>query len=408
MNSVNFMNVLPIGVDNFEVTAEPGSYAAISFNGVFHGASIVGEQGTVDVPITPIYETGMADIVITKPQYQPVISQITVSPLNGPYVTISEFIINAGDDGIVEFGETVYLSVTLDNVGTDPASDIEMILSENDEYITLVDYSEEFGTIPSEGSFTQNYAYSFTVSYSVPDNHHFVLTATINANEDSWESNMNMTAYAPVISAGSIQVTNDENGNGRLDPGETADIIVTLENNGGAGVNNLDIFLSTLDSYVTITEDSGNLDLFEANSNEDLVFSIIVSEETEIGHNVLFDLNINGDNEFTANDNFTLAIGLVLEDYEMGSFSGYPWEFGGNTPWIISNEAYEGSYCAQSGPISNVQTTEMYVSVNVTTDGEISFYYKVSSEAGYDYLRFFIDGIEMGAWSGAVDWLPAS
>ena len=108
----------------------------------------------------------------------------------------------------------------------------------------------------------------------------------------------------------------------------------------------------------------------------------------------MFDLSISADNDYNNTDSFTLSVGLVLEDFEMGSFAGYPWEFGGNGPWTISTEAYEGTYSAQSGAISNNQTSEMYVSVNVTTDGEISFYYKVSSEASYDYLRFYIDMID--------------
>jgi len=408
VNSVNYMNVLPVGIDFFEVSAEPGSYVAISFNGTLHGTAMIGEQGIVEVPITPIYEPGMADIVITKPQFQPVMNQVLVTPLDGPYVTIDEFTVNAGGDEVVEFGETVLITVTLENVGSDPATDVEMTLSEDDEYITLIDDSEGFGTIPPEGTFTQTYAYSFTVSNSVPDDHLFELTASIIADEDTWESSLHMTAYAPVVYSGTIQVTNDDNGNGRLDPGESADIGVTLDNNGGAVAHNLSVLLSTFDPFLTLNVDAGNLESLDAYSSAQVIFSVSVSEDTEIGHNVLFNLSISADNDYNTTDSFTLSVGLVLEDFEMGSFSGYPWEFGGNGPWTISTEAYEGTYSAQSGAIANNQTSEMYVSVNVTTDGEISFYYKVSSEASYDYLRFYIDGSEMGAWSGEVDWLPAA
>ena len=34
----------------------------------------------------------------------------------------------------------------------------------------------------------------------------------------------------------------------------------------------------------------------------------------------------------------------------------------------------------------------------------ISFYYKVSSEQGYDYLRFYVDGTQVQEWSGSVSW----
>ena len=36
--------------------------------------------------------------------------------------------------------------------------------------------------------------------------------------------------------------------------------------------------------------------------------------------------------------------------------------------------------------------------------GDITFYRKVSSEGSCDYLKFYIDGVEKGTWSGTRDW----
>ena len=46
----------------------------------------------------------------------------------------------------------------------------------------------------------------------------------------------------------------------------------------------------------------------------------------------------------------------------------------------------------------------MSVALTVLTDGNISFYYKVSSEPNWDLLKFWIDGTKMGQWSGTVAW----
>jgi len=40
--------------------------------------------------------------------------------------------------------------------------------------------------------------------------------------------------------------------------------------------------------------------------------------------------------------------------------------------------------------------------------GILSFMYKVSSESSYDFLRFAVDGVELGAWSGSLGWTEAS
>ncbi len=100
---------------------------------------------------------------------------------------------------------------------------------------------------------------------------------------------------------------------------------------------------------------------------------------------------------------------IISEDFETGDFTSYPWEMGGNAPWTItSTDPYEGTYCSKSGTISDNQTSDMSVNVNVVVGDTITFYYKVSSESNYDYLRFYIDGAQQNSWSGTVGWTQAS
>jgi hypothetical protein len=46
----------------------------------------------------------------------------------------------------------------------------------------------------------------------------------------------------------------------------------------------------------------------------------------------------------------------------------------------------------------------MSLEICVLNNSEISFVKKVSSEGSYDYLRFYIDDTEKGAWDGDQDW----
>jgi len=55
-----------------------------------------------------------------------------------------------------------------------------------------------------------------------------------------------------------VVVQNDPNANGILDPDETADLVVTIENEGGATAANITSTLTTTSSYITINDDSGN------------------------------------------------------------------------------------------------------------------------------------------------------
>ena len=58
--------------------------------------------------------------------------------------------------------------------------------------------------------------------------------------------------------------------------------------------------------------------------------------------------------------------------------------------------------------ITHNQTSELILNADVLAAGTISFYRKVSSESGYDYLKFFIDGSLQEQWAGEVAWSEVS
>lgn len=79
------------------------------------------------------------------------------------------------------------------------------------------------------------------------------------------------------------------------------------------------------------------------------------------------------------------------------------WTTGGDTKWFGQTETYiYDNDSAQSAPMGNLQST--YIQTNVTGPGNLTFYWKVSSEADYDFLRFYIDDVEQANISGEVDW----
>jgi PKD repeat protein len=94
-----------------------------------------------------------------------------------------------------------------------------------------------------------------------------------------------------------------------------------------------------------------------------------------------------------------------IEDFETGDFSKYEWQFEGNAEWFITDvNPYEGSFAAQSGDINDAQTSVMYLEYTVYAEDILSFWYKTSTESGWDFLRFYIDDVEMDEWSGITPW----
>ena len=116
----------------------------------------------------------------------------------------------------------------------------------------------------------------------------------------------------------------------------------------------------------------------------------------------------------TFNDTNTLTIdGLMnqrTEDFERADFSTFPWSTGGDADWTIQGVTqHSGTYAAEA-PLSltDNQMSHLQVRLKLTESGDMRFWYKVSSEADDDYLRFLIDGVMHDQWSGDIDWTDAN
>jgi len=100
-----------------------------------------------------------------------------------------------------------------------------------------------------------------------------------------------------------------------------------------------------------------------------------------------------------------------IEDFERGDFTNFQWITGGDAAdWTIqSTSKHSGEYAAQaSTPLGNNEMSYLEVQLKITGAGNISFWYRVSSEEGNDYLLFLIDGEEQDRWSGVVGWTQGS
>ena len=88
-NTVSHASSIPSGSSNFAVNAQAGSYVGISQNNVLKGAALVPASGTVNVQVSGITTGQPVKIVVTKPQRQPYIQDITVGGGGGTTYTVA-------------------------------------------------------------------------------------------------------------------------------------------------------------------------------------------------------------------------------------------------------------------------------------------------------------------------------
>ncbi len=409
-----YLNVIPLGSSEFTVQLQHNGnpsenmQCTILQNGELIGTAATDATGYVDIMFDAgSLVTGAAELFISGYNRPTETHQLQVAPA-GSFVTVSGSSVTSGNDNVIEFGENTILSLTLEEIGNlGDVHNVVVEISSSDDYIVIIDNTENVGTIPSGGTVNLVDAFDFDVDNDIPNEHSIEINIAITSDEGDWDSQIILVGYAAILELLSIEVVGGNNN--VLDPGETAVLTVEIHNIGGADLYNLIPSISSSNPDVTITILPILLDSLNAGVIENLaVCSVEVSEDAQAGDTIDFNLEITADNEFSYSEDFTLVIGLSIEDFESGDFSAFEWQQGGNADWTIDDESHEGVYSAKSGSIGHNSTTSITIELDVLANGEISFWKKVSTEENYDYFRFFIDGNLQDEWAGEIDWSESS
>ena len=402
--TVTHQTVTPVGTTTLTVTTEENAYVAISMGGVLLDAELADVTGIVSLTFPAISNVGTADIVVTKQFKQPYISSVQIISPTGPYVIYASNTIDdsaGNNNALVDYNELISMELDLQNIGSVNAQSIDVVISTNDTYITLIDSTDNVLIINSAQTITTN-SFTYQVANFIPDQHIVVFDVTMTDNlSNTWSSIINVTLNAPVLNHTTFTIDDATlgNGNGRLDAGETLDLIIDATNMGHADIVNLTATLGSLSSYVTINTTAVNLTLLNANQQQSTVFNITIDGNTPVGTYVEFPYDLT-DGAYAYNNTFSAIVGIIDEDYETGDFTNYAW-VQGVFPWSIdNNQVYEGMYSSRSGVIPDNSESELSITVDVTAPGDISFFKYLSSEQDYDFLKFKINGNKEGEWSG--------
>lgn len=411
--TANYQGLMPLNASSFTVNTEPFAYVAISKDGVLHGCALADETGLAEVEMfEPIVVPGEADVVITGQNIRPFIGTVTVASPNGAYVLFDELEIDDSDgngNGLVDFGEMIMLNVSLENLGSLTANSVTAAISTDDENVSIETETHVWPDIPAGEIAMEDAAFSFNVNELIPDQHIVAFDMTITDGTDTWNSTFNVTLNAPVLSIGSYTIDDGTgNNNGRIDPGETVNVVVPNLNEGGCDAINSIATLISGSPLITVNNATFDLETIVAGGTGNAIFNITVDPVAQVGEVVNLNYSVESA-PYSQNSVLAMTIGLIVEDFETGTFEMFEWDLSGDAEWeVTSTGAYEGTYAAKSGDITDNQVTSMSLTAEVSSDDQISFFYKVSSESGYDYLNFYIDGSLQDEWSGDVDWTEAA
>ena len=383
---------------------------SITYNNCIYGRGYTNAAGTVSINLinAPL---GNLSYTITVTgfnciTYIGVINQIIP---NIPWMTVSSVVYDDDNNDIPEFNESGFFDVTFSNVGSANATNLSCVLSCSTAGITITHNTITIPFLAANASTIIDNAFALSIADNIANGTeaNFTITMTIGGYPP-WTYEFFRIISAPALQFGNITIYDPTgNNNGRLDPGETVTISLLLNNIGGSVSPSGTATMSCSDSGITINNGYAVFSSIPASGNTTLSFNLTASASLTIG--TLITLNFNATaGAYTVNKLEPITLGLILEDFETGNFNAFGWTMG-TYPWTIDSSTYHsGNYAARSGSITHSQSSTMEIIRILSSVGTLSFWYKISSEANYDFLKFSVDGIVQGSWSGTVDWTQVS
>jgi len=167
-------------------------------------------------------------------------------------------------DGIINPGEAINVPTTILNMDIFTHNGVtgKIVKHGPDALFTITDSMKTFGNVPAgDSASTGSNGFKFTVDAGATNGHTLATDLILkDATDSTWVIGFNFTVGTADLAVAGVVVrdTATGNGNGRLDPGETADLIINLKNNGeGNGYSVAGNMASSNPAWLTVNDPDG-------------------------------------------------------------------------------------------------------------------------------------------------------
>ena len=152
-------------------------------------------------------------------------------------------------------GESVMMDLTLDNVTDEPVSNVSVVLSTDHAEVTITDNTVDFPNFAANETLTVENAFAFSVTNNVAANEQIKFNIEVSVGgEVTANFSFKVPVYDYDLQLGGTVVLNDDNDNGLLNPSETADLRILVDNAGNELAQMVVGTLSTDYEFVTLNE----------------------------------------------------------------------------------------------------------------------------------------------------------
>ncbi len=399
VTTVTMASTLTYGTTTLPISTVPYAYVALSdtVTGTLIAAAYANALGSVTLSLPTDLSVGTYLLSISAQQYRTTFRNINIIHPQGPFPMVT-----AITSTPLVAGDTVALTLHVENPGNETAHNINLQLSSDNPMLTLSTYSVSFDSLAAGASIDLTGAVSAYVNANASDSSSADIVASSSWTGSTYTASntIRLWLYAPEL----VFVFSPDNPN--LLPNGTLSITATLRNNGHVATRMSSLEFTSPTALLTATLPT--MAPFSLAPGSETTVTVTLHADAQLPQDIYLPLNYSFDGH---GGELPVFIGQgFLETFEGGHTNLAGWNPPAAYPWAVSTEQpYEGNYCLRSVQyMGSSQNSDMSFNITVQSADSVSFYYRVSSEENYDKFHFLIDNVSQFNASGEVGWTRAS
>jgi hypothetical protein len=396
--------VLPITV---RVNGDPMADAQVCVEGnTVYQVGWTDETGRVILSPVPASDESLF-VTVTGENILPYEGVITIEH-SGPFLTMVSAEIDdspGNDDGLINPGEEVTLTIEVRNTGTENLTDVSANLHLQDEYCVLLDSVETFGDIAVGDTAYGSSGIRIQVGSECPGGHLLYLQAVLtDGSMNIWNGSLSFLIRSPTLGCTSHLLDDSiaGDGDGLLDPGETASLRLIICNSGQGCAHDVSAVVTSLDTDLIVPDTTIGLGTMNQGDVDtiDIAISADVHAEAPSFPSLLLELNDGEGSHETDTLVITLGTEAIRDDFEDGE--GRWTHQGTNDDWHLSTyRSHSGEtswYCGNESNHTYRNHTEADLippAIFIAPNPRFSFW------CWYDVTTYGVDGVYVEANDGS-------
>jgi len=303
------LNPLTISHNLPDQITQSTNYIEVQVPGINHGY-ITGTKNDNDYTYARIINgyamlpvdnnaNGNLKVTISAKNYLPIVKTITVNASN--HIGIVSYNI---PNGGLHSGQTVQLSLSVKNFGTEAVSNASAVISSTSEYISFSNENIAIGNM--NAGETKEISTNVNVAAACPNQTQVPFSLNITPGNS-------ISKFMTIVGGMAFEIRDaiSLDNNGIVVPGQTSTIQFTTENIGNVNAENLSVSIIPMTDAVSCNSNPVNISNIPIGNTQNVTFELAVQSNCFVGRNAQFCAEFTTTDGKTARAYFNLTIGAV-------------------------------------------------------------------------------------------------